>query len=117
MSLNHGAWIAQQDEHGRSYWIHSITGQRVNLMGGSPTQQAPIPIQYSTISPPQLGYSPSFLAHGHAVPLPPPLSLGPSYIPATVSGGRKWEELYDSCGNKYWVNALTRQSTTVDPYV
>lgn len=88
-------------------------------MGGSPTispVQGPTPIQYG-ISPPQLGYSPSYLAQGHAAPLPPPLSLGPSYTPVTVPGGRKWEELYDSWGNKYWVNTVTRQSTSVDPFV
>lgn len=78
--------------------------------------QAPIQVQYST-SPPQLGYTPPFLAQVQAAPLPPPLTLGPSYTPATVPGGRKWEELYDSWGNKYWVNTVTRQSTNVDPYV
>lgn len=99
--------------HG-NYRIHSTTGQRVNQMGGSPVQ-APVPVQFGTS--PQLGYSPPFLTQGHAASLPPPLSLGASYTPVTVPGGRKWEELYDSWGNKYWVNTLTRQTTTVDPYV
>lgn len=71
-------------------------------------------------SPPQVGYSPPFLAQGHAAPPPPPLSLGPTRYTTTTAAalsGPKWEELYDSWGNKYWVNKFTRESTNVDPYI
>lgn len=88
-----------------------MTGQRSwGTPNTSPTLP-PVPMQYTT-SPPQVGYSPPFLAQGHAASVPPPLSLGPVAVP-----GRRWEELYDSYGNKYWVNTATRQSTNVDPYI
>ncbi|CAM9895650.1 unnamed protein product [Scytosiphon promiscuus] len=99
---------------------NSATGQRsYQIPGGSPhvsPLQGPMqPLQYGT--PPQLGLTPPFLAQGIAgvAPMPPPLTLGQSYNPTSLPG-RKWEELYDSWGNKYWVNKVTRQSTNVDPY-
>ncbi|CAM9198616.1 unnamed protein product [Hapterophycus canaliculatus] len=90
------------------------------MPGGSPhisPLQGPMQPQQYGATPPLLGLTPPFLAQGIAgvSPMPPPLTLGQCYKPATFSG-RKWEELYDSRGNKYWVNNITRQSTSIDPY-
>lgn len=101
--------------------VHSATGQRsYQMVGGSPhlsPMQAPMRAQQYGMSPPQLGYTPPFHAQGvAATPMLPPLALGPNHSQAAMPT-RRWEELYDSRGNKYWVNAVTRQTTTVDPYV
>lgn len=101
--------------------VNYATGQRsYQMVGGSPhvsPMQAPMRAQQYGMSPPQLGYTPPFRAQGvAATPILPPLALGPSHAEATVPT-RRWEELYDSRGNKYWVNTVTRQSTNIDPYI
>ncbi|CAN0393990.1 unnamed protein product [Ectocarpus sp. 12 AP-2014] len=101
--------------------VNYATGHRsYQMVGGSPhvsPMQAPMRAQQYGMSPPQLGYTPPFRAQGvAATPILPPLALGPSHAEATVPT-RRWEELYDSRGNKYWVNTVTRQSTNIDPYI
>ncbi|CAN0434201.1 unnamed protein product [Ectocarpus sp. 8 AP-2014] len=101
--------------------VNYATGQRLyQMVRGGPhvsPMQAPMRAQQYGMSPPQLGYTPPFRAQGvAATPILPPLALGPSHAEATVPT-RRWEEIYDSRGNKYWVNTVTRQSTNVDPYI
>ncbi|CBJ33428.1 expressed unknown protein [Ectocarpus siliculosus] len=120
MSLNNGFLGPYYDENG-CYWVNYATGQRsYQMVGGSPhvsPMQAPMRAQQYGMSPPQLGYTPPFRAQGvAATPILPPLALGPSHAEATVPTRRR-EELYDSRGNKYWVNTVTRQSTNIDPYI